>query len=301
MKKIILLFGVIFMTSNASFLKAQVSGPQLSPFQKTETRVGIVNVTLEYSRPSMRGRTIFGGLVPFGKIWRTGANKNTKIIFKDKVLIGDQELKAGTYSLFTKPNQDQWEIYFHTELDEYGVGETLDPKNILVQMTIPVVSLNRDVESLAISFDHLTTSSAILGITWERTYIPIPIKIPTDEIIQDQLFDANIDLAGDYESAAWTYYENEKDYKKALTNINKCISLMEKEEPFELWLKGEGNLDNPNRPRRYLLKSQIHEKLGEMDKAITAAKQSMQIAKKIKSKYYIKTNTEHLKKWTANK
>lgn len=301
MKKTFLLFFTIIIASALSPLFGQISVPKLSPFQKTEIKIGMVEVVLEYSRPSMRGRKIFGDLVPYGKIWRTGANKNTKIVFKDKVLIGNQELKAGTYSVFTKPNQDKWDIYFHTELDQYGIGETLDPKNIVAQVSIPVVQLERDLESLSITFDNLTTHSAILGIAWERTYIPIPIKIPTNDIIQDKLFEANTNLAGNYESAAWTYYEYEKDYKSALIAIDKCISIMEKEEPFEVWLKGEGNLDNPNRPRRYLTKSEIHDKLGETAQAIKAAKKSLEIAEKINAKRYIKINTENLKKWTTNK
>jgi len=123
MKKTIFLlfFTLFFLQINAQ--EKQIPYPHLSPLQKIETKVGIVDFTLVYSRPSMRGRKIFGDLVPYNKIWRTGANKNTKIVFHDQVMIGDTELDAGTYTIIAKPNIDKWEIYFHTELDEYGIPE----------------------------------------------------------------------------------------------------------------------------------------------------------------------------------
>ena len=103
MKKLILSILVLTLSFN---IQAQIKTPQPSPFQSLTQTVGLTEVTLEYSRPSMRGRTIFGGLVPYNEVWRTGANKNTTITFSDAVMIGGTEVKAGTYAVFTKPNPE---------------------------------------------------------------------------------------------------------------------------------------------------------------------------------------------------
>ena len=112
MKKIMLLVA-IFATSLITY--AQIQTPAPSPFTKVEQTVGLTDVTLEYSRPNMRGRTIFGDLVPHGEVWRTGANQRTKITFSDDVVIAGQTLKAGTYAIFTKPSEKSWEVYFYTD------------------------------------------------------------------------------------------------------------------------------------------------------------------------------------------
>ena len=109
MKKVLLLVGAIAISA-VSF--GQMQTPQPSPFQKIEQKVGLTDVTLEYSRPSMKGRAIYGGLVPYDKLWRTGANANTKITFSDDVMIGETELKAGSYAIFTKPGMSSWEVMF---------------------------------------------------------------------------------------------------------------------------------------------------------------------------------------------
>ncbi len=117
MKKIILLFSALMLTVG---IQAQIQTPQPSPFQKIEQKVGLTDVTLEYSRPSMKGRTIFGGFVPYNTIWRTGANANTKITFSDDVEIGGQKLLAGTYAIFTKPGTSSWEVYFYQRCNQLG-------------------------------------------------------------------------------------------------------------------------------------------------------------------------------------
>ena len=110
MKKLLLAFAVIGMTFNVG---AQIETPQPSPIAKVEQKVGLTDISIEYSRPNMRGRTIFGDLVPYNTMWRTGANANTKITFSDGVTIGGKELKAGSYAVFTKPNTDNWDVYFY--------------------------------------------------------------------------------------------------------------------------------------------------------------------------------------------
>ena len=103
------LFTLLLVLTVSFTVNAQIETPQPSPSQKIEQKVGLTDVTLEYSRPSMKGRTIFGDLVPHGKLWRTGANKNTTVTFSTDVTIGGKAVKAGTYAIFTKPNANNWE------------------------------------------------------------------------------------------------------------------------------------------------------------------------------------------------
>ena len=287
---------ILFSNSGLAQTRA-IETPKLSPLQKVETKIGVVGVELTYSRPSMRGRTIFGALVPFGKMWRTGANKNTKIVFKDNVLIENKMVEAGTYSLFTKPNIDKWEVYIHTELDKYGVPDTLDNENIIAQFSIPVTPLNRNIETLSIGFENFTLNSAILVISWEKTLIPIKIEIPTDELMDDKLNNATLTLASDYATAAWNYFKIIKDNEKALKAIDYSIRLREGEETFSEWL-ATIDLDDWSLPWAYQVKSEIHAALNDKKAAIEAAKKALEIAEKLNDgAASIRINKANIEKW----
>src|SRR5690606_17512658 len=127
MKKITLLFSALFV---CAITYAQVTAPAASPFSKIEQQVGLTDVTVEYSRPSMKGRTIFGDLVPYGRVWRTGANTRTKITFSNDVMVNGKELKKGSYGLLTIPNANQWDIVFYTEADGGGAPRQLDDSKV---------------------------------------------------------------------------------------------------------------------------------------------------------------------------
>lgn len=290
----LLLFTLLFLQIGAQ--ERQIPYPRLSPLQKIETTVGIVDFTLVYFRPSMRGRKIFGDLVPYNEIWRTGANKNTKIVFDDNVMIGENELMAGTYTIFTKPSVDKWEIYFHVELDEYGAPEKLDPKNIKAKIIVPAISLDQTVETFSITFNNLKLNSADLVIAWENTYVPIPIKIPTSKIIHDRILKEREVLASDYRAAAFILFEKQKLNQQALDAINQAILITANGKSFEEWFE---NADYSNRhlPNNYRIKSEIFAALGEQKKAIKAAEISLRIANKVNSDFYIKENLNNLKNW----
>lgn len=296
MKSILLLVLTFLPTLTLVAQTSKLTNPKLSPFQKTEIKLGIVDVSLEYSRPSMRGRKIFGALEPYDKVWRTGANKNTKIVFSDYVVIADIEIAPGTYTIFTKPSIHTWDVYFHKEIDEFGVPETFNPENSIAQVTVPTIKLDKEVETLAITFDNLTVNSAVLSISWERTQVAVLIKIPTDKILQNYLSKKRNDLSKEYSLAAYIYFDNEKDATKALTAISTSIALLENGISFEAWLKN-ANLEDPRLAYNYYLKSEILNDLGKKKQALASAKKSMIIAKKINSAYYIKTNTENIEKW----
>lgn len=292
------IYFVILMVLGLTYIAdAQIRVPQLSPLEKIETKIGMVEVELIYSRPSMRNRVIFGDLVPYNKVWRTGANRNTKITFSEEVLVGDIVLPAGSYSIFSKPQKDFWEIYFHTELNEFGAPDTLDSENILVTLKINPNAVKEQVETFTLRFKSHTSNSAVLRLSWENTQLDIPISTDTDQLLQSKLYQSIVDLAKNYEGAAWIYFDKEKDYAKALSAINRCIEIMEAEIPFEKWVADESNLGNPNRPRRYLTKAQVLAALGQKSEAIVQAKKSLEIAHKIKSQYYIDKNSRYIEEW----
>ncbi|MGB5500011.1 MAG: DUF2911 domain-containing protein, partial [Maribacter sp.] len=143
MKKFLLLLCVVLVSFS---MESQISTPAPSPSSKLKQTVGLTDVTLEYSRPSMRGRTIFGDLVPFDKVWRTGANARTKITFSEDVTIDGQALKAGSYAIFTKPGAQSWEVYFYTEYQGGGTPGEWDESKVAAKTTTEVVSIPDNIE-----------------------------------------------------------------------------------------------------------------------------------------------------------
>jgi hypothetical protein len=281
MKKIIL---SLFVVALAFSSNAQIKTPAPSPFQKIEQKVGLTDVTLEYSRPGVKGRTVFGDLVPFGKIWRTGANSRTKITFSSDVSIDGNTLKKGTYAIFTKPNKDAWDIFFYTDYKGNGAPRNWDDTKIAAQVKAKVESMPVKIETFTMIFDDLTNNSAILGILWESTYVGLKIETPTDEMVS-----ANIKAvmggpsANDMFNAAVYYLQAGKDIKQAQTWIDKAVEM------------------TSDKPRFWFLRQQslIHAKAGNKKSAIAAAKKSLEHATKANNAGYIKMNKASLKEWGA--
>ncbi len=225
MKKIVLLIVISFITLH---LFSQVRRPKKSFLQKIEQRVGLTDIKLEYYRPSMKGRVIFGKLEKYGEIWRTGANKNTIITFSKKVEINGKELNAGSYSIYTKPNIDSWDIFFYKDIENWGTPKNWDTKKIALQTNIPVIKLHRDIETLTINIDNIKESSANLAIMWERTYISIPIEFHFKKILEET---TKIELkrnATDFHIAAVNYHERNYDLEQAKKWMEQAIYLSEK-------------------------------------------------------------------------
>ncbi|WP_149275527.1 DUF2911 domain-containing protein [Pareuzebyella sediminis] len=282
MKKVILLISAILV----SFIgEAQINTPAPSPASLLKQKVGLTDITVDYSRPSMRGRTIFGDLVPYDKLWRTGANAYTKITFSDDVSIDGQDLKAGTYAIFTKPGQSSWEVFFYTDTEGGGVPSTWDDSKVAAKLTAPVVNFPKEmaIETFTIMFDDLTDNSANLGLLWETVYVPIKINVGTDKVVME-----NIDRvmkgpdAGDYYAAAVYYMNSGKDISKAKEWMDKAMSMT----------------DNP---AYWQLRQQslIQAKSGDKKGAIATAKKSLAKAKEAGNDDYVKLNTDSLKEWGA--
>lgn len=281
MKKLLLVFAVFAMAFNVN---AQIETPAPSPFSKVEQKVGLTDVSVEYSRPNMRGRTIFGDLVPYGKLWRTGANKNTMISFSTDVTVGEKTLKAGSYAIFVTPSEKSWDVVFYSDTENWGTPRNWDENKVAATVTAEVYPMPMKIETFTISFDDLTNSSAVLGLMWENVYVGVPFEVPTDKAVT-----ASIEkiMAGpgaeDYYAAARYYLEADKDIRQAVKWIDMAID-MTKDEPRFWWLRQQ---------------SLIHAKAGNKDKAIAAAKASLAGAKEAKNDDYVKMNMDSLKEWGA--
>ena len=128
----------MFVVALSTNINAQLKTPAPSPASKIEQKVGLTDVTVEYSRPSMKGRAVFGNLVPYGKLWRTGANQNTKVTFSDDVTIDGKTLKKGTYAVYTKPGKDAWEVLFYSDANNWGTPQNWDDAKVAVSTTAKV-------------------------------------------------------------------------------------------------------------------------------------------------------------------
>lgn len=279
MKKIILALAVILSSLSS---QAQVLTPQPSPKCVINQIVGLTDVEVDYSRPSTKGRNIFGDLVPFGKVWRTGANSNSTISFSEDVVIDGKTLKKGKYALYTLPKVEKWEIIFYSKTDNWGNPEVWNEADVALRATVTPEMLNRNVESFTIDINNLDNNFAHLNLSWEKTLVALKFQVPTQKTAM-----ASIDKVlagpsgGDYFSAAQYYFQSNADLTKALTYVNKALEL-KKESPY--WYTK--------------LKSLIQAKLGDKKGAIETAKLSLDAAKLAKNNDYIKMNEDNILEWS---
>ncbi|MGJ8733242.1 MAG: DUF2911 domain-containing protein [Cellulophaga sp.] len=280
MKKIALVLIAVFALTG---VQAQIETPQPSPFTKMEQKVGLTDVTLEYSRPSARGREVFGNLVPFDKLWRTGANKNTIITFSDAVTIGGKEVKAGSYAVFTKPGATSWEVVFYADTNNWGTPSAWDESKVAATIKADVVKMPMKIETFTMTFDDLTSGSAVLGILWEDVYVGAKFEVPTDKKVTAAITRSmNGPSAQDYYASAVYYSAEGKDINQAKTWMEKAMSMMEKPAFYQL---------------RQL--SLIYAKAGDKKKAIETAKKSLAGSKEAGNADYVKMNEDSLKEWGA--
>lgn len=261
---------------------AQLSVPAPSPAAKLKQTVGLTEVVVKYSRPSMKGRTIFGGLVPYDKVWRTGANARTSISFADDVVIDGQEVKAGTYAIFTKPGMTSWEVYFYDEADGFGPPREWDDSKVVAKTTAEVNELPFDIQTFSMSLDALHNNGATLGMYWERSYVGVPFEVPTKAKADKSIEAVFAGPSGnDYFAAANYYYSEKRDLEKAKEWIDKAVASNDK----AFWMTRQQSL--------------IYAELGDKDAAIKAAKKSLMVAEEAGNADYVKMNKDSLKEWGA--
>ena len=273
MKKLTFLAILIFSISQLTAQRSQLKVPTLSPFAEAKQEVGLTTLELTYSRPSMKGRTVFGDLVPYGKIWRTGANASTKLTFSEDVKVGGKDLAAGTYALYTIPNQDKWAIIVHKNTKMRSLEGRYKKENDAFRFEVPVVQNPLAIETFTIVFADITTNGCNLRLSWENTIINIPIEVEVDAKIEGQMTELlkNPDqiVHATYFRAAEYYLHNNKNLEQALTWIERALTM------------SESNF------RYGLLKAKIQAARGDKTAALTTIKLANKWANIAKNDNYI--------------
>src|SRR6185436_14067546 len=218
MKKLIALLvsGVALSLSGLSAQEAKkIDFPQASPLASIKERVGVTDVSVEYSRPSVRDRKIFGGLVPYGAVWRTGANAATKMTFSTDVKLGGAAVPAGTYALFTIPGEAEWTVILSKVSDEWG-SYTYNQKDDQARVKVKPVAMAEPLETMTIGVQDMRAGKANLVIAWEKTKVPVEIDTDVVAKLKPQI-EAAMAGSGEkpYFPAAMFYYENDLDMKLA--------------------------------------------------------------------------------------
>ena len=264
---------------------SQINTPRFSPASEIEQMVGLTEIEIEYSRPSMRGREVFGNLVPFGKVWRTGADNSTKISFDTDVIISGKTVQSGTYSIFSIPNKESWEIIFYSDVELWGVPRDWSDDKIVFSSTYKVNKINT-VETFTISFNDLTNNDVNMNISWENTSVDIKIDVPTRSMVEKDISNVLNDnpKASDYYAAAVFYRQENVNLSQALLWMNKAIEMFE----------------NP-RFYHYRQQSLLMAANNKFSDAIDAANKSLDDAIKADNQGYVKMNRQSIAEWSKKR
>ena len=229
-----------------------------------------------YSRPQLKSREL-SKLAPNGEVWRTGANANTKITFGDNVTIDGQELKKGTYAIFTIPNETSWAVIFYSDANNWGTPQKWDDAKVAAKVTAEVFPLPMTIETFTMSFNNLSSGGATLGMMWENVYVGVEFNVPTDDKVLASINDAmnGTPTANDYYAAAVYYSQENKDINTALEWMEKAMSMTEKPAFWQLRQQ-----------------SLIYAKAGNKEAAIEAAKKSLVGAQAAGNADYVKMNMD---------
>ncbi|PAW93044.1 hypothetical protein CKK33_05865 [Mucilaginibacter sp. MD40] len=270
----IYLFAILFLCAGLnSYAQQEPRIPEASSTQTIIQDFGLGKISITYSRPNVKGRKIFGGINPYGQVWRTGANAATTINFTENVVIEGHKVAPGTYSLFSIPNKDVWTIILNKTVKQWGAYSYKEADDYL-RFNVKPINVKEKRETFTISFANSTTKSTDMYIVWDHTAVPIHME--TDD---DAQITANIDklMQGEikkrpYFNAIQYYYENNKDLKKAMQWALEA----EKLEPSAPWFK--------------LWKARIQLKMGDKAAAIATAKEGIKLAKDSNDDEYVRLN-----------
>ena len=276
-------FTILFLASYFNY--SQIKTPRVSPASSIEQMVGLTEIEVEYSRPSKRGRDIFGNVVPYGKIWRTGADNCTSISFSTDVVIDSQTIQSGKYSIFSIPNKESWDVILYSDTDLWGVPRDWDENKIVFKSNYQInKSANSSVkEMFTISFDNVTNNDVDMIFSWDDVSVTVNIVVPTRRIVSDNIKKVMVGSPSpsDYYSAAVYYKQENINLDIALKWINKAIDLFEN-------------------PRFYQLRQQslIMAANKKYSNAIVVAKESLRLSIEADNKDYVKMNKESILEWT---
>ncbi|PWK29238.1 Protein of unknown function (DUF2911) [Arcicella aurantiaca] len=248
-----------------------IKTPAPSPTQTIKQDFALSSIEVVYSRPNIKGRTVFGDLAPFGKLWRTGANAATRVTFGEDVKVGGVAVKAGTYVLYSIPNKDEWEVILNKGLNNWGIDGYKADEDV-ARFKVKPMALPMSIETFTIQIANVMPASADIQVMWEKTAISIPVTADIDTKIAKSIETAMTVDNRPYFQAASYYFETGKDLSKALIWADKAIEL----NPKAFWI--------------IHLKAKIQAKLGDKTAAIATAKQSIESAKEAKNDDYVALN-----------
>lgn len=273
-RQILGILSVAWLISVQSNAQSSLKTPAPSPLQTVTQAFGLGEIKIEYSRPSVKGRVIFGDLVPYGKIWRTGANQSTKITLGDDIKVNNTPVAAGTYALYTIPGQSEWDVMLYKDLTLGGGVADYKTENELMRFKVKSESTMDKMETFLININNITPVSCTIDLCWDKTKVSIPVSTEIDSKIMSQI---DKEMSADkrpYYTAANYYYENNKDMNKALEWANKAIDM----NPNAFWITH--------------LKAKILVKLKDYPNAIKTAEASRAKALEEKEDGFVKQNDQ---------
>jgi hypothetical protein len=273
MKKILLIAAVVI---SSAVIAQPLKTPAPSSTQTMKQDFGLASIELSYSRPNVKGRKVMGDLVPFGKVWRTGANQATTITFGDEVTIGDKKVPAGKYGLLSIPDKNSWTLIITKQTDVTS-PDAYKQENDVVRVNALPISTTNNVESFTMQFANVKASTCELHLMWEKTVVSLPIATDVESKVMKQIDDAMNKDNRPYYGAAMYYLDNGKDLNKALSWFDKAVE----QTPGAFWVHHQ--------------RANCLAKLGKKDEAIAAANKSIELATTAKNADYVKLNQDLLK------
>ena len=261
--KYFFLSALLITTVMSTFAQGQLKLPALSPGAKISQDFSVSSIDISYSRPSMRGRKIFGDVLAYGKVWRTGANAPTKIKTGEELEIGGQKVKAGEYVLYTIPNKDKWEVVLSTGAGTW-TADGYPRENDVARFMVKATTLEAVVQTFTIAITDITLNTCKIELSWERARIVIPVVAHNNEDIEvniDKVINHPPKQTLPYFQAASYYFETERKTEQAKVYIDKAVE--QDPKAFYIWY----------------LKARIEKRLGNDEAAISAANKSMELAK----------------------
>lgn len=275
MKKLKTIAALFLITSGSMITSAQtLKVPAPSPLQTIKQAFALSDITIEYSRPGAKGRVVYGDVVPFGKVWRTGANATTKITFGEDVKVEGNAVAAGTYGIYTVPNKETWEIMLYKDVTLGGNVADYKKENELLRFTVKPTSIANKVETFTMNFTDVTPTNTNIELVWENTRVAFSVTADIDSKIMKNIETALAKDSRPYFQAAGYYYDNNKDLKTALEWANKATEM------------------NPKAYYMFMLKAKIELKMKDNKAAIATAEKVITLAKEDKDDAYVNQATK---------
>lgn len=270
------LFTIAAFAIGSGAFAQSLTTPQPSTTQTIKQNFGLSSIELSYSRPNMKGRNVMGNLVPFGKVWRTGANGATTLTFADDVTIGSKVVTAGKYGLLTIPGKDSWVVIITKQLDVTSPSAYKEESDV-VRVNIAPQTTKDKVETFTMQFGNVKSNTCSLDLMWENTLVSLPISTDVDSKVMKQIENIMTKDNLPYFNAGMYYMDNGKDLNQALTWFNKAAD----QNPTAYWIQHQ--------------RANCLAKLGKKTEAIAAATKSLELATEAKNPDYVKLNEDLLK------